>query len=493
MATNLGSLAVFLTADTRKYKRGMTSAQKTMAKFSKAVTIGLGVATTAMVAFGTKSIKAFTVQEDALESVKAALRANGDEVEMNTKKLAKFASEIQQVTVYGDELILKQIALQRNLGVSADKLEDAAKMTIGLAAATGKNIESLGQYVAMAMQGDFTMLRRYIPALRQTTDATEQLKIVTEFAANGFKVAKDNALTTSGSIKQLSNSFGDLQESIGDVLVDLLGIKDNAGGAKNSIDALAKSITKNKDDIVFSFKFIVINAKAAFSQLWNLVKNIADSAIAKTWGVLKTIHKILKDLATIAIDMGKEIWKAMTFQDTDFTGLADKHREMVKNLGSEIAKTAKTAVGFNILDGVGDIDKERADAIAQLYKDAEKAGDKAAKKLRDDLLKAKKLKAEQLKKEIAEKEAIEKAARDSLARGKDDKTKKQDAISPIIGAVLKGTSEALRIESKSQKSKEVEMNTKKTADNTEKIAKGIESLNKAFSPIGLGLVDVFGV
>jgi len=131
----------------------------------------------------------------------------------------KFASSIQAVTTYGDEQILKLMALQRNLGVTSDRLEEATKASIGLAAATGRDVNSMAMYIALAEQGEFTMLRRYIPALRSTTDATEQLQIITDFAARGFLVAQENAKTFSGSLEQLRNLYGDVLERIGDVVV----------------------------------------------------------------------------------------------------------------------------------------------------------------------------------------------------------------------------------------------------------------------------------
>jgi len=158
------------------------------------------------------------VQEDAEIALAAALKANLDYTDQLNNRYQAFATSIQSVTRYGDEEVLTLMALIRNLGVSSDKVEEATKMAIGLATATNRDVKSMAQYIALAQQGEFTMLRRYIPALRKTNDATEQLRIVTEFAARGFKVAQKTTNSFSGGLKQMSNLWGDLREKLGSVI-----------------------------------------------------------------------------------------------------------------------------------------------------------------------------------------------------------------------------------------------------------------------------------
>ena len=184
---------------------------------------------------GKKIITLAMEQEKAEVALSAALKANGEYTKELVKDYADFASGIQAITIYGDEEVLKLMALQKNLGVTSDNLKEATKMTIGMAAATGRDVNSMGMYIALAQQGEFTMLRRYIPALRSTTDATEQLKIITDFAARGFIVAQENAKTFSGGLSQLGNLFGDLQERIGNVVVKNQALLDLMDEGKESL------------------------------------------------------------------------------------------------------------------------------------------------------------------------------------------------------------------------------------------------------------------
>ena len=159
--------------------------------------------------------EAYAKQERAERTLAAALSASGEYTNQRMQGLKDYAASIQRVTKYGDEEVLQLMALEKSLGVSGPRLKEATRMTIGLAAATGRNVNSMATYVAMAMQGNFTMLRRYIPALRTTTDKTKQLQIVMDFAARGFRVAEGDARTYSGTLKQMGNAFGDVKERLG--------------------------------------------------------------------------------------------------------------------------------------------------------------------------------------------------------------------------------------------------------------------------------------
>lgn len=254
-------------------------------------------------------------QEDAVFLLAAALKAAGEYSVEVMHRFKAFAASIQEVTTYGDETVLALMQLMKSLGVTSVKLEEATKMAIGLAAATGRDVQSMAMYIALAQQGEFTMLRRYIPALRSTTDATEQLRIITEFAARGFEIAQAAALTASGSLKQMWNALGDVAEQIGDAL--LPAIKDTATAVKKwakdneeEIGYWAKVtvayIAYVKDMLVSFIKFMQEDWKAG-------LQFAADVSI-KAWELFATKMKKLfvelgEDLGAIVKGWPKEIWE----------------------------------------------------------------------------------------------------------------------------------------------------------------------------------------
>ena len=195
--------------------------------------------------------KAAMKQEDALFLLEAALKAAGEYTDEAMRGFEAFAASIQKATVYGDEEVLALMQLMKSLGVTSSGLEQATRMAIGLAAATGRDVRSMGMYIALAQQGEFTMLRRFIPALRKTTDATEQLRIMTEFCAGGFKIAEAQAETTSGSLKQMWMAVGDLAEAMGKPFLDTMA--EDADNLKTAIEGSTKAVEEWEETITSDF------------------------------------------------------------------------------------------------------------------------------------------------------------------------------------------------------------------------------------------------
>ena len=170
----------------------------------------LGIAAYAGVA-----LYAFAKQEEAERLLDATLRSTGQSVDQYGLRLRRAASAMQGVTTYGDEFILSLMAQGMNLGVTADKIEQVTRDSIGLATALKMDLGTAMRYVALAQMGEMTMLRRYIPELRTVTDVTQQLAIVQAKAAAGWAQAKEEAQTFGGSLKQIKNMLGDVAEALG--------------------------------------------------------------------------------------------------------------------------------------------------------------------------------------------------------------------------------------------------------------------------------------
>lgn len=254
-----------------------------MVKFAKIGALAI-VASFALV------VRAAMKQEDAVFGLAAALKNTGDASAETMRQFQDFASSIQKTTIFGDEYILSLISLQKNLGVSTDRLEEATRITIGLAAATGRNVESMAMYVALAQQGEFTMLRRYIPALRSMTDKTQMLAEVTRFAANGFKVAEARAKTTSGGLKQLWNTIGDVAEVLGAPLLD--PIKKASKALKDFLEENKKRIKDFSQSLVDAFTF-KIKTEGLGSTLKELVITLFGIVKIQTIAWVKNLGDLL--------------------------------------------------------------------------------------------------------------------------------------------------------------------------------------------------------
>ena len=157
-------------------------------------------------------------QQKADRKLADTLKTTGQYSEEMYLKLKALAGEMQNLTVYGDEAVQMLEAQALNLGITADGLDEAVRGAIGLSEALDMDLSTALRYTALALQGEFTVLQRYVPELRKAETESEKLAIVQKLMAAGFEQAKGQAEELGGRLKQVRNRFGDLLETIGMVI-----------------------------------------------------------------------------------------------------------------------------------------------------------------------------------------------------------------------------------------------------------------------------------
>ncbi len=222
----LDTLTTFLTADTRDFEKKMTGATKTINtvghKFSSAGRSMSLYVTAPLMGLAALSVRAYGIQEAAEVALQSALRQTGADVDSNADRLKKYASEVQKQTIYGDELILQQMALGLQMGIGVDKIEEATKAAIGLSAAFDKDLKWSFEQLARAQQGQTGELKNVGINIDNALSSQEKFNRVLREGASRFSIAKDYAKTTAGQMKQFENEVSDLAEMIGKELIPTL-------------------------------------------------------------------------------------------------------------------------------------------------------------------------------------------------------------------------------------------------------------------------------
>ena len=268
-------LNVTFTADIKKFTKGLNTVSAKMKQVGGQMesfgrTMSMRV-TAPIVAFGAASVKAFGDQEKAEFKLRAALEANGREVNKLFEQYKAFASGLQEVTVVGDETSLAMLQVAENMGLTGDSARRAVKNAIGLSSAFGIAAQSAMRYTSMLEQGDTTMLNRYIPTLRQIDDDAERVAAAHDILAKGFETALAEADTFSGGIQQLTNNFGDFQENVGAVIAEaLLPFTDKL----NQLSLELKAMTGEQLRSKVAFGAIAAAIPLATIALGSLIKNI---------------------------------------------------------------------------------------------------------------------------------------------------------------------------------------------------------------------------
>ncbi|GAF70230.1 unnamed protein product, partial [marine sediment metagenome] len=154
------------------------------------------------------SVKAFAVQEQAELKLQQALRITNQLTKANEEALKNLASQIQEATVFGDELVLQLEQQALAMGVTVDQMEDVILATLGLNRAFGVGLPEAMKAVVKASNGNTESLREYGIEIDKTKEALPQL--VSRYAAFAESTGSLADRTT-----QAANAFGDLQEKVG--------------------------------------------------------------------------------------------------------------------------------------------------------------------------------------------------------------------------------------------------------------------------------------
>ena len=226
MATVVGDLLVKLSANDTELKQSLDSSMGKMKEFGdKMKEIGKSMSlyvTAPLAAMGTMAVMEFDKAEKAEVTLKAALAANGEEVDKLFKRYASFASGLQNVTTVGDDTTLQLLQIAENMGLTGDAAERAAKNAIGMQAAFDVDAQSAIRMTAALEQGNGSMLARYIPALKGIKDQSEMTAKAQGILSKAFEVAKSETNTGAGAMKQMKNTVGDLMEQFGKIISDAL-------------------------------------------------------------------------------------------------------------------------------------------------------------------------------------------------------------------------------------------------------------------------------
>ena len=246
MATVLGSLMLKITGDTADAHQAIDKVEKKAKGFSTFIkgAMGLGGAVIAFRALKNISkelIAVYSIQETAETKLRSAITATGKEGLISAQALYDYASQLQEVTTYGDEATISAMALLQQLG---DLSEEGIKQLMPLMqdfASTGLvNLETAVSLVGKTLGSTTNALARYGIVIDATAPKEEKLAALVEAMQNKFGgLSKDLALTGTGALQQYQNAMGDLKEVLGKTVLD--GIAPFVRGMTNVISDLVKS------------------------------------------------------------------------------------------------------------------------------------------------------------------------------------------------------------------------------------------------------------
>jgi len=247
---NLSSLTFMLGANTKDFQTKMRKVSNDLRKTGKQMkSLGKSMSmyvTAPLVAMAGVSVAAFDKQAQAEQKLSAQIRQNGKDVESTMATYKTFASELQNVTTVGDEVTLGLMQMAESM--SAPDVMGATQGAIALSKALGVDLQAALKMTVLAQNGEYTMLNRYVPALRNASSETEKAAIVSKLYSDGLEIAKTEAQTGLGPMKQLQNTIGDIAEEFGAIIAE--GLKPAVAWLKSVAEKFQQLSPQGKKIIV---------------------------------------------------------------------------------------------------------------------------------------------------------------------------------------------------------------------------------------------------
>jgi len=187
------------------------------------------------------------VQEAAERSLAVALHTVGQNAVEAMPGLREYASGLQDITGYGDELILSSQKLLVSVGgLSGKGLERATEAALDLASAQGISVRTSFDLVAKAATGYTGTLSRYGLILDKNLKESEKFGAALDKIEAAFGgAAAGNLDTFNGRLGEMHGRIGDLKEALGEpfkeVFKRLMG-----GGISPLIKSLGNFISESK-------------------------------------------------------------------------------------------------------------------------------------------------------------------------------------------------------------------------------------------------------
>ncbi len=166
-------------------------------------------------------IKAAQEQEDAINSLNAALQQNGNFTAQISKDLQDYASQLQTVTKIGDELTLSNLALLQSLApLSKQGLIAANNAAVNLSAALKIDLESAIRLVGKAANGNVEAFKKYGVEIKKGSTDSESFANALDTLEKKFGGAATKEINTfSGALAQSANAFSDILEEAGAFII----------------------------------------------------------------------------------------------------------------------------------------------------------------------------------------------------------------------------------------------------------------------------------
>lgn len=246
----IGDLVANLTMNTAPFSRGAAVASSTMKGLSATVATGVGAITAALGPITAVFAGAFAIGSSlsaargdlqAAQKLAAVIKATGGAAGLSAEEIGAYASELQGVTNFGDEVTVGSAAILATFKeIKGETFKDALASAQDLSTVMGQDLTSsvtqLGKALNDPVKGITALTRVGVSFTQQQKDQIKAMQEAGDIAGAQQVVLAELKSEFGGAAQAVADPWTQLQNTIGD-------IGENIGYALlPSINAVAKQI-----------------------------------------------------------------------------------------------------------------------------------------------------------------------------------------------------------------------------------------------------------
>lgn len=220
--------------DAQKVSGAIGKTFKAAVPASQALGVAVAAAGVATVAFGKQSVDAYFAAQEASTKLKTNVLNVKGATDQHVASLEKLASKLQSVGVIEDDVIKAGMSQLATFNLQADTIGKLTPKILDMVTqlkghnATAEDMVNINNLVGKVMTGNVGALSRYGVTLSETQkeqlkngNETERAAVLNEVLAQNYgKVNEALRNTPQGAITAFKNAFGDLQEGVGEFIVN---------------------------------------------------------------------------------------------------------------------------------------------------------------------------------------------------------------------------------------------------------------------------------
>jgi hypothetical protein len=237
--------------------KALAKGQKTVASFAKNVTRSLGLAfgTAGVIAFGKASVKAFAEDEKAATRLARTVENLG--LGFENTRITQFIADLEKTANVADDVLRPAFSSLLTTTGSVAKSQKLLALSLDVAAGSGEDIATVAADLSAAYVGNTKGLAKYRLGLTKAELAGKGFNEIQDLLNKQF--AGQNAArldTYEGKVAALGVAFGNLQETVGQGLVESFAILAGDGGIAGATDAMSKFGETARDVLVGTASYV---------------------------------------------------------------------------------------------------------------------------------------------------------------------------------------------------------------------------------------------